>query len=118
MAKPTTEAVLQHHNRAFDSGDLDELLEDYTADSVLITPDGSLRGQKKISEVFALMLDPMTIEDRANLKRTKIEICGEYACVLISMPPVIPFAGDVYHIHNGKILMQAILYNPEDLPKS
>ena len=37
MARVTTEAVIQHHGQALTSGNLDEVLENYTEDSVLFT---------------------------------------------------------------------------------
>lgn len=48
----TTESVLNHHLDAFGSQDMEATLEDYTDDSVVITPMGIFRGIDGITELF------------------------------------------------------------------
>ena len=49
----STEAVRNHHLESFGAGDLDGLMEDYTEDSVFITPDGAPTGLDSIRGAFA-----------------------------------------------------------------
>jgi ketosteroid isomerase-like protein len=48
----TTEAVVNHHLGAFGAGDVDALLSDYTAESVMITADGHLTGPDELRPAF------------------------------------------------------------------
>lgn len=48
-----TQSVLDHHLHCFGTLNLDELLTDYTDRSVLMTPDGTLRGPGAIRGFFA-----------------------------------------------------------------
>jgi ketosteroid isomerase-like protein len=49
----TPEQVYQHHARALDAGDLDELVADYADDAVLITSAGVKRGEDGIRGGYA-----------------------------------------------------------------
>ncbi len=48
----STEDVLNHHLAAFEAGDVDETMEDFTEDSVMILPDATLRGMDSIRTAF------------------------------------------------------------------
>lgn len=48
-----TKDVLDHHLAAFGAGDTDEILKDYTDDSVLITANGAIRGRDELRAAFA-----------------------------------------------------------------
>ncbi|MBG6234030.1 ketosteroid isomerase-like protein [Pedobacter sp. CAN_A7] len=50
--KEITSQVLTHHLTAFGSNDLDEIMKDYTEDSVLFTPTGPLSGLAAIRNFF------------------------------------------------------------------
>lgn len=52
----TTEEVLDHHLKAFDDGDVDEIMKDFDEASVLITPQGPTRGRTEIRKVFESFL--------------------------------------------------------------
>jgi ketosteroid isomerase-like protein len=110
MAKATNEAVMQHHGQALLSGNLDELLKDYTMDSVLFTPFETYKGPERIREAFAGLMKMLPPEAIANFKITKQEMHGEYVYLLWMAPPAVPSAGDTFHIHNGKIVMQSVLF--------
>ena len=110
MAASTTEAVLLHHGKAVNSGNMDMILEDYTEASVLYIPTGTYRGLDGIKKGFEAMGKIFTPEVSASFKTIKQEIIGEYAYMLWSAPPSIPFAGDTFHIRNGKILLQSVIF--------
>jgi ketosteroid isomerase-like protein len=52
----TPQEVFAHHGKALAAGDLDEIVADYTDDSVLITPAGVSRGEDSIRQAFAKLL--------------------------------------------------------------
>jgi ketosteroid isomerase-like protein len=110
MVGATTEAVMQHHEAALLSGNLDELAKDYTEDSVLITPTEMYRGPEAIKAAFAAMMSTLTPEALSNFKVTKQDIQGEYVYLLWTAAPIFPSAGDTFHIHNGKIMMQSVVF--------
>lgn len=111
MVKATTEAVMQHHGQALTSGNLDELVKDYTKDSVLFTPTETYKGPERIKAAFAAMMKMLPPEALANFKTTKQEVQGEYVYLLWTALPTFPFAGDTFHIHNGKIMMQSVIFS-------
>jgi ketosteroid isomerase-like protein len=110
MVDATIEQVMQHHEAALLSGNLDELAKDYTEDSVLITPIETYRGRESIKSAFGALMKMLTPEAMANFKVTKQEIQGEYVYLLWTAAPTFPFAGDTFHIHNGKIMMQSVVF--------
>jgi hypothetical protein len=55
----TPQEVFAHHGKALATGDLDEIVADYTDDSVLITPAGVSRGKDGIRQAFAKLLDDL-----------------------------------------------------------
>lgn len=110
MAEATTEAVMQHHEEALLSGNLDELAKDYTEDSVLFSPTETYKGPESIKAAFAAMMSMLSPEALANFKVTKQDIQGEYVYLLWTAAPTFPFAGDTFHIRNGKIMMQSVVF--------
>jgi len=110
MAEGTTQAVMQHHEAALLSGNLDELAKDYTEDSVLITPIETYKGPESIKAAFAALMKMLTPEALANFKVTKQDIQGEYVYLLWTAAPIFPFAGDTFHVHDGKIMMQSVVF--------
>jgi ketosteroid isomerase-like protein len=48
----TVEQTLMHHLIAFGDNNLDEILKDYTTESVIMTPNGTIKGLPEISEFF------------------------------------------------------------------
>ena len=111
MAKTTIEAVMQHHTQALMSGNLDELVKDYTKDSVLFTPMETFKGPESIKGAFAALAQMLSPEALANFKVTRQEIQGEYVYVLWTALPTFPSAGDTFHVLNGKIIMQSVLFS-------
>jgi ketosteroid isomerase-like protein len=111
MAKATIEVLMQHHLQALGSGNLDELVKDYTKDSVFFTPTETYKGPERIKAAFAAMLKMLPPEAIANFKVTKQEIQSEYVYLLWTAFPTFPFAGDTFHVHNGKIIMQSVVFS-------
>jgi len=51
-----TEKTLLRHWQAFGAGDVDAIMADYAKDAVLITPEGTLKGQTQIRSLFTRIL--------------------------------------------------------------
>jgi len=107
--KKTTGLVLQHHLQALLSRKMNEIIKDYCEESLVCTPMGAARGLKEIRDTFTGALQMLTPEAMANMKVSKQEINGDYAYVLWSAPPVVTFAGDTFHVHDGVIMMQTFV---------
>ena len=59
----TPQEVFDHHVQALGAGDLDEIVADYAADAVLITPGGVQRGQDGIRAAFTRLLSDVPDAD-------------------------------------------------------
>ena len=107
MSAAQTEATLLHHLTAFGGGDVDEILADYTDESILITPDGALRGLAEIRplfENFVKLLPP-----GADFQMIKQVAEGELAYIFWnaeSESVSIPLGTDTFIIRDGKIVVQ------------
>ncbi|OBK28259.1 polyketide cyclase [Mycobacterium asiaticum] len=55
----TPQEVFAHHGKALVLGDLDEIVADYAADSVVVTAAGVARGPDEIRQVFVKLLDDL-----------------------------------------------------------
>ena len=61
----TTEEVLRRHVQCFFEGDLEGVVSDYSADAVVFTPDGPLKGHDSIREFFRGLI---TDEERRRIE--------------------------------------------------
>jgi ketosteroid isomerase-like protein len=69
---------LSHHLKALGSGKLDEVLDDYVEDSVVVRPDGTIKGLRGIRAVFEGFLsglfEPGTYELALDVRRVEGEV--------------------------------------------
>jgi ketosteroid isomerase-like protein len=108
----TTQSVLTQHVQALISRNLDSIVGDYAADGVVFTPNGAFKGHEQIRAFFEASLQMLTVDALNALKVSRQEIDGEFAYVLWSAGTVIPFAGDTFCVHDGKIVMQSFVPAP------
>jgi ketosteroid isomerase-like protein len=106
----STEVVLGQHVQALISRNLDSIVQDYTDDAVVFSPNGAFKGHENIRAFFTAAWEMLPPDVLNNLKVIKQEIDGEYAYVLWSAEPILPFAGDTFRIHDGKIVMQSAVF--------
>lgn len=105
----TAESTLQHHLEAFGKNDLKELLDDYTDQSELWTPEGPIVGLEAISSFYTWAFtlfpkDPTTLEIKKMIvKGDKIYIVWNADSPVIT----VPIGTDSFEIKNGKILWQS-----------
>src|SRR2546423_944107 len=101
----STESTLAHHLGAFSEG-IESIMSDFTADSVVFTPEGPLHGLEQIRAFFdgflhspPELLNAMTV--------TRQDVFGDVAYLLWKAEPFIPFASDTFLIRDDKILVQS-----------
>ena len=113
-----TEKTLLHHLQAFGEGDVDAVMSDYTEDSVVITPDGSLKGPGEIRPLFEKFLREV-IPPGSAFEMLQQVIEGEVAYIFWSAESPkynIPLGTDTLIIRDGKIAIQTFAGQIE--PKS
>jgi ketosteroid isomerase-like protein len=105
----TTRQIVEHHLGALGAGNLDAILSDYTDASILISPDGALRGRQAIRGFFegalASLFKPGTYEftmDTLHVVDDVAYIVWHANCASAE----IVFATDTFLIKNGKIAAQ------------
>jgi|SRR6185436_14241208 len=105
----TSRQVIEHHLSAFGAGDLDGVLSDYTNDSILISPDGALKGTQAIRGFFegvlASLFKPGTYEftmDTMHVADDVVYIVWHANCASAD----IVFAADTFLISDGRIAVQ------------
>ena len=105
----TTQQVCEHHLRALAAGDLDGILSDYADDSLLIGPEGVVKGRQAIRGVFegalASLFKPGTYEftmDTLHVADDVAYLVWHANCASAD----IVFATDTFVIRNGRIAVQ------------
>ncbi len=104
-----TEKVLDHHLAAFGDRDMKAILEDYTEESVLLTPDGPVTGHKELQPVFeAFFADFAKPGSVFEIKQRIIQ--GEVAYIVWTAETadnVYELATDTFIVKDGKIAVQS-----------
>lgn len=104
----TTKAVIEHHLEAFGSGTIDSLLADYTEESVILTPNGQIKGLEEIKALFEGMF-PLFPAEGSEFVLDKMEINNQLGYIVWhANTPVatIPLGTDSYIVKDGKIMQQ------------
>jgi ketosteroid isomerase-like protein len=112
----TPHEVFAHHGKALAAADLDEIVVDYTDDSVLITPAGAARGKDGIREAFAKLLDDLPAA--AWDLKTQI-FAGDVLFLEWSADSAVNRVNDgvdTFVFRDGMIWAQTVRYTPQ--PKS
>lgn len=109
MDKENIKHLVMHHLAAFGKNDLDEILTDYTPDSVLLTPTGPLRGMDQIrqffSDYFVVIPSGSTFEIK---QMTVVDNVTYIAWSSASGVADIPMGTDTFIIDGGKILIHTV----------
>ena len=102
----STEAVLNHHLQASLEG-VDAIMEDFTDESVVITPEATFRGSGEIRHFFTTLLSSLPagfFEESFRMKRQDID--GDVAYIVWEAQPWFPLATDTFVVQDGKIRYQ------------
>jgi ketosteroid isomerase-like protein len=105
----TTEEVLRRHVRCFSEGDLEGVVSDYSADAVLFTPDGPLKGLGPIREFFRALIQEFG-QPGTTFSMQLQSIDGDFAYSLWSAETadnVYEMATDTHVVRDGKIVAQS-----------
>lgn len=108
FSEEKTKEVLDHHWIAFKANDLEETMNDYTEESVLITPDATYTGLAEIRENFVKAFTAFP-KDSATLTLTKSIVLKDVGYILWSaVTPTfeLSYATDTFIIQDGKIIRQ------------
>jgi len=107
QTRETTE-ILDRQNLYFVKGDVDELMKDFSEQSMLFTPDGVLEGldsiKKFYTEVTANVLPP-----GSDFKISRQEVRGQTAYIVWSAESKnyrFPLGTDTFVVQDGKIIVQ------------
>jgi ketosteroid isomerase-like protein len=104
-----TGQVLNHHLQALGGGKLDDILEDYVEDSVLITPDGTIKGLNGIRAAFEGFLSGLFKPGTYDLTFDARHVKGEVAYIVWHAKCAsadIALGTDTFVVKDGKILVQ------------
>ena len=102
----STESTLNHHLQAFGEG-VDAIMQDYTAESVLFTPDGALQGLEPIRAFFAGFLNTSPPELLQAMALVRQDVSGDVAYIIWKAEPFILLATDTFVVRDGKIVAQS-----------
>jgi hypothetical protein len=114
-----TKQVLDHHWTAFTQNNLDEVMADYTEESVLITPDAIFKGLAQIRKNFEDAYKKFP-KEKTVFKLNKEVIDRDVAYILWqAQTPTfnLSYATDTFIIRNGKIIRQTYAGVANDLQK-
>jgi uncharacterized protein (TIGR02246 family) len=104
-----TKAVIDHHFAAFAAADADEVLKDYTDESVLITPDATHEGRTAIRAVFSDWFSGLFRPGTYELAVDALQIEGDVAYAVwhaTCAAAAIPLATDTWVVRDGTIATQ------------
>ncbi|WP_089725200.1 nuclear transport factor 2 family protein [Candidatus Thiosymbion oneisti] len=105
----STETVINHHLQAFSAGDVDEIIKEYTEDSVLIVQDATLTGLDSIRAAFTGFFGGLFKPGTYEFKMDRMEISGDVAYVVwhsTNESVDVKLGTDTFLIRDGKIVVQ------------
>ena len=104
----STNDVLAHHLTAFGEGNVEETLKDYTEDSILLHPDGVVKGLQQIKEFFTEIFKTFVPGDYSFEMKCQ-EVHGEVAYIVWKAETpklVVELGTDTFVVRNSKIAVQ------------
>jgi ketosteroid isomerase-like protein len=104
----STSDVLNHHLTAFGEGNVEEILKDYTEDSILLHPDGVVKGLKQIEDFFTEVFK-IFVPGEYSFDMKCQEVHGDVAYIVweAETPRFSILMGtDTFVVRNGKIAVQ------------
>lgn len=118
ISSEQTKTVLEHHLKAFGENDLAGIMADYTAESVVVTPDSTYTGLEPIENLFVELFTAFPTEGTV-MEIDNMVIQDELAYILwhADTPALdVPFATDTFIIVDGKIMKQTFagVINPKE----
>lgn len=104
-----TKGVLDHHLAAFSAGSADEVLMDFTDDSVLITPDAVIKGRDGIHAAYSTMFSGLFKPGTYDFTMDAVHVSGDVAYIAwrtSCATAELALGTDTFVVRNGKIVAQ------------
>lgn len=104
----STEDILDHHLDTFVEQDLDGVMEDYTADSFVITPMGTYRGLDEIEDLFTGLFDEFS-QPGTDITLDEKVVEGDWAYIIWHAETPdnhYEYCTDTFRIRDGEIQKQ------------
>jgi ketosteroid isomerase-like protein len=104
-----TKAVFEHHLAALGNGDVEEILKDYTEESVLLTADGTSKGRDALRGFFSAIVAGLFKPGTYAFTMDVVRIEGDVAyCVWHAScaGAAIVLGTDTFVVRDGKIATQ------------
>lgn len=109
MDETITKEVLNRHLNAFGNNDLDEIMKDYTDQSVLMSANGPIVGLLQIRSFFATMFQLIPTGCSFAIKQlTVVETIAHIIWQSSSDAAEIPFGTDTFVMVDGKIKFHTV----------
>ncbi|MES2795714.1 MAG: nuclear transport factor 2 family protein [Bacteroidota bacterium] len=108
-AEIETKEVLMHHLTAFGDNNLDEIMLDYTKQSIILCDKGAVKGLDKIRYFFEEMFE--LIPTGSHFEMKQLTICDNSAHIIWASKSAtadIPFGTDTFNIDNDKIIVHTV----------
>ncbi len=105
----TTSDILDRHLKSFAARDVDGVLADYSADAVLFTPAGPLKGPDAIKPLFQTLISEFR-KPGSSFTLEQSYVDGDHAYILWNAETaenLYRFATDTFVVRNGKIVAQS-----------
>jgi len=103
-----TNVVLGHHLSAFGEGSVEEILKDYTEDSILLHPDGVVRGLQQLKAFFTEIFKTF-VPGNYSFEMKRQEVHGDAAYIVWKAETpklVVELGTDTFVVRNSKIAVQ------------
>lgn len=104
-----TKQIVNHHLTAFGNNDLTEIMKDYTEESVVLTPDGALKGLTAIRKFFAEYF--VTIPTGSAFKMKQLLVVGNAAYIVWTSESTIAkiaLGTDSFFLEGDKIQLHTV----------
>jgi len=104
-----TKDILTHHLTAFGDNNLDEILKDYTEQSLIFTNDGPIQGLAKIKVFFDGLF--RLIPTGSSFEMIQLSVANNVAHIIwksSSKKAIINFGTDTFFIEDQKILFHTV----------
>jgi hypothetical protein len=110
--------VFKRHVAAFTSGNLDAVLNDFSEQSVVITPDGVFEGLDRIRALYGGLLAEFGVIDRGDSPGLTVDaLHARHDTLFItwhaeSVRHIFTFGTDTFVCRGGKFARQSIAFSP------
>src|SRR4051794_33395685 len=104
-----TRDVVQHHMDALGAGDLDAIMEDYTEESLLLTPQGPAKGLDTLRAGFQGAIDGLFKPGAHTFHLDDFVVEGEVAVIVWRVDGEavdVPYGTDTFIVRDDKIVVQ------------